>query len=424
MMNSVLKQTARFALLITVGSLSACASKESQQINHDVRAKNASGFESTVLSERIKDQNVIRLSKKMLGNENEPQLISVDFARGGGLAPIAWTVRLADGRIYNLSGAPDAAMIEKVFVEDSMNPYRENLFFKGGIVGPLFPLANRLTGKSKDGKILTATVMGQTVHMPLNNKAGTKTAIPHHLHGLIFGQTAEMKTDDIKLGTDSASITGSFNVGPEMWTGKTEVTTTSELLKNGYAFHLKAKNIGTTPVPAGAGMHPYFASPDVGADAIRVHVPARALVQINNLSDVLPTGKIVSMKRSDPALDFTNKDGAGLYLKSIKSNTTSSRLDNLWVDLEKDKDGFAYCEVFFPKSNFKVRMTALTKNIVGIQGYAPNYVEGTKPFVALELVTNLPDPREALWGKTPTGMKLLKPNEEFEYGYKVEVLAL
>ncbi len=380
-------------------------------------------FTAEILPVQIKDQDVIRLSHS--AKPRTLQMIGVDLARGAGLAPIAWTVALPDGREFNLTGAADAGAIDAKYKADG-SQFRDNLFFQSGVVAPLFPQTNRLTGTLSKPNTITAKVSGQTVTMPLNNTANIKNAIPHHLHGLLFGQLAKAPANGemVRLSGTSAAVVGQFEVGAPWWTGQTSVETTSELTKDGYVFHMKVKNIGKTPVPVGAGAHPYFSSPDLGKDAIRVHVPARELVEINNLSDVLPTGKIMKLTDADPALNFTDKAGTPLYDKAIRGNETGSRLDNLWVDLEKDSNGFAYAEVFFPLSNLKVRMTALTKNVIGIQGYAPNFSADKKPFIALELVTNLPDPREELWGATPTGMALLKPSETFEYGYKVEVMSI
>lgn len=388
-------------------------------------------FSAEILTQKIKDQDVIRLSIKRdsKGSSKAPVMSSVDLARGAGLAPIAWTVSLPDGRSFNLTGAADAATIDfqfKALGKKNDSVFRDNLFFQSGVVAPLFPQTNRLTGQKNGDHSIKAVVLGQTVTMPLNNVAGIPNAVPHHLHGLLFGQLAKMPLNAkmIQVSETSASATGDFEVGAPWWTGKTSVETTSELTENGYVFHMKVKNIGTVPVPVGAGAHPYFSSPDMSRDSIRIHVPARKLVEIDNLSNVLPTGKISLLKDVDPALNFSDAKGTLLHEKAIVGNTTDSRLDNLWVDLEKDPQGFAYAEVFFPLSHLKVKMTALTKNVIGIQGYAPKFTQGKRPFVALELVTNLPDPRKDLWHDTDTGMKLLKPGETFEYGYKVEVSEL
>lgn len=372
-------------------------------------------FAATALSVAIKNQNVIRLSRD--AKPGELRIVSVDVAPGAGLATIAWNVQLPDGRTYNLTGAADPATLEKTYESMSGDKYRDNLFFQNGVVATLFPMTNRLRGEPHGADEIKAKVHGVDVVMPLNNVAKIPGAIRHHLHGLVYGQTAS----DVKSHADakSASVEGSFIVGGAEWTGQTQVTTTTELIDTGYVFHLHAKNIGKTPVPVGAGAHPYFASPDQSPESIRVLVPAKKTAEIDNLSNVLPTGKIVAIPE---ALNFTKP--TSLFASEIPGNTTPSRLDNLWLEPVMDSSGHAYTEVYFPLSKFKVRMTALTKNIIGIQGYAPKYSDKQKPFVALELVTNLPDPREQLWGATPTGMKLLQPGETFEYGYKVELLPL
>ncbi len=374
---------------------------------------------ATLLPILLKNQDVIRLSFE--SKTESPCFISIDLARGAGLAAIAWMIRLPDGREHNLTGASSTEEISKAFEKDVGNRYRDNLFFQKGSVATLYPITNRVRGDSSGEGFVAAVVSRMMVKMPVNNKAAIAGAIPHHLHGLVYGQSAV--NVNVKIAANAALVCGDFLVGETLWTGLTKVTTTNEISAQGVCYSMNVKNLGATPVPVGAGAHPYFSSPDSEPDSIKIFVPAKKILRINNLSDVLPTGEIISLSEADPALDFTDPNGTELFAKEMRDNPTESRIDHLWLDLEKDKEGFVYCEIFFPRSHFKVRMTAESKNIIGIQGYAPKYIEGQKPFVALEMVTNLPDPREALWGAIPTGMTVLEPGDEFKYGYRLELIA-
>ncbi len=65
----------------------------------------------------------------------------------------------------------------------------------------------------------------------------------------------------------------------------------------------------------------------------------------------------------------------------------------MWVNLISNLDGFAFIELINETSATKITITALTKNIIGIQSFA---------------LTN-------------SSKVALGPGETFEYGYKIEI---
>jgi hypothetical protein len=138
---------------------------------------------------------------------------------------------------------------------------------------------------------------------------------------------------------------------------------------------------------------------------VQLKIPTNKITDIDNLQNVLPTGSVRVMN-ADEKLNFSF--GKALPLEVV---------DNFFV-LEKGKPRAV--ELIDSEAKVRYRMTALTENIIGVQVYYP----GQGPVVAIEMVTNMPDPREALWGKTTTGMQVLQPNEEAHYAYQIEVLPL
>ena len=350
----------------------------------------------------VNDGRLFCLTKKLEATAST-EILTLKVAENAGAGVVQLKVRLKNGKIFNLFGDGGANSIEQEYQnkKHSCDPYASNVFFQKGIMAALWPLANRLTGKkSTNSDALNSTVLGRNVVMPANNGSA-------HLHGLLFNKVADKVTTTATA--ESATLMAEFHFGKDnpFWCGECSVTVT-HILKNGsYEFWLKSKNTGDQAMPVGGGSHPYFHIPSNDSTAIKLKIPARSLVEIENHTSVLPTGKTIPIER-DGEYDFSSDHGVTLQ---------DRYLDNLWVDLLPDSEGFAYAEISDDKTGFRARITGLTKNIIGIQAYAPK-----SNFAAVELVTNLPDPREDLWKEMPTGMQLLQPGEVFHYGVKIEVM--
>jgi aldose 1-epimerase len=93
----------------------------------------------------------------------------------------------------------------------------------------------------------------------------------------------------------------------------------------GLSVRSTATNIGSTRCPFGAGAHPYLRLDAATIDDLRLHVPARAVLQSNERS--LPTGTI-AVDGTD--FDFRRPRAVGAV-----------KLDNCFSQLERDGDGRA-----------------------------------------------------------------------------------
>jgi galactose mutarotase-like enzyme len=358
---------------------------------------------------QIANGRVLRITHEVPTTE-KAQIVSLEVAEAAGATPVEMKVRLPNGTAFNLLGSGDAASIGARYQKEiaAGNSYAGNVFFQPGAAGTLFGLANRLTGRQVQPGVIEAEVLGCKVSAPLNHGLGPGQK-PHHLHGFAFDKTTKISEFEDHQGIHLRAEFSDHFYHP-YWTGNARLTTTHSLQNGSYTFQMQVKNAGSTPVPMGAGSHPYFRAPSGDFSAVKLWIPGRQLVEIDDYTNVLPTGRILDIEPGS-SMDF-NQPG-GRYL-------SGRYLDNLWMDLELDDEGYAFVEFIDEKAKLRMRMTALTKNIIGIQVYAPKPDQGV--FAALELVTNLPDPREELWRGTPTGMKLLEPGDGFGYGYKIESL--
>jgi aldose 1-epimerase len=276
---------------------------------------------------------------------------------------------------------------------------------------PLFPLANRLRDPACECEVDPdayrpvgrATVLGVEVRFPLNQRTGGAGSPAHLLHGSLFRRRPSASRTDV---SETATVyTAEFAPAPTGdWSAAAAVTLT-QALRDGHAeFGLEAKNTGATPMPVGFGHHPYFHLPSGDVKAARLRIPGRRVAEIDGLANVFPTGRWLPV--ADSPFDFT----------ALRPLPPGRSYDHFW----HFDGGPAEIELRDEAARVGFRLRALTPNCVGAQFYYP----GTGATLALELVTNLPDPRREVWGEEPTGMRLLTPGESARYAVAIEVFAL
>ncbi len=396
----------RFLALATAVTLfTSCA--------HNCRCGNESSaasstVKSTPTAAQINGAPIVEIQAQ---NATQPRahFLNAKIAPNAGSALVELQATLGDGRTFNLLSNKTPVDFETALMSARSrgDRFATNVLFEKGASANLWPLANRLRGKAIDADTLEAVVQGQKVRMPLNLGRGTGQT-PVHLHGLLYDQ-APLKVERPEAST--VRTTYRLPSDSKFWVGTSEVVITQTLHETSYELHMKTTNVGQTPVPVSMGAHPYFISPSGDRTNFRVRIPAAKMVELDGFKNVFPTGKLLGLRKGS-AYDFNPETGSPLR---------NELYDNLFTDLKTIAGGFAVAELTDEKANMRIRLTSTTKNIVGVQLYAPPPTPETGAFVALEMVTNLPDPREDLWKKTPTGMQLLKPGESAEYGYKIEI---
>ena len=231
------------------------------------------------------------------------------FAPGIGSATTALRARI-HGETLDVFPVRDLAAYERAAAGDP------NLSFKTFNV-PLFPMTNRLLPDPVPGTELkpvhlgesfTATVEGTKVRMEFNNQGAESGAIPHHLHGLLYDQP----TTDIGIRTGVSLTTRStfrdFFHG--RWIGDAEVAIDQGLAEDGtFRYAIEARNVGHSPMPVGFGSHCYFRMPSRDPSAIKLIIPSRRTAVIDNLDNVLPTGKFTELRGTDGPLNFNPRGG-------------------------------------------------------------------------------------------------------------------
>jgi aldose 1-epimerase len=275
------------------------------------------------------------------------------------------------------------------------------------LASPLFPLANRLRDPAAERAqtplnfLGAAALNGYPVHFRLNHRAPGPDSPAHHLHGSLFARAPD--STRISESENSSNVECVFEprAGND-WSEGVHIVVRHSLTEGKYRFEIEAENRSESVIPVGFGAHPYFRLPSGDSKSARLFIPADRIGEIDNFTNVFPTGllKNVAGSRFDfsqPKCPEGNFDHFFHFPKTIRPT----------IELSDMKNRVGY------------RMSALTENIIGAQFYYP----GNGDVYALELVTHFPDPRTAIWGDGPTGIRSLEPGGRDRYGFEIELFA-
>lgn len=330
-----------------------------------------------------------------------PGISEFEFVPGIGASTSALRARVR-GRAIAVFPERDPAELEAGLRSDP------NFAFKK-LNTPLFPNTNRLLPDRRHashalGRKFKARVAGIPVRMPFNHRGSQPGAIPHQLHGLLFKAPArETVFPNEPSGGAFASTTFEDFFGGD-WVGSARVTIEQSIEEGAFVYRMIAQNTGGVGMPVGFGTHPYFQMPGGDPARIELVIPSTRYAEIDNYDNVLPTGRLLPVRGS--AYNFNR--GAGTRIDRLFDNYFLLDTPERSVELIDHGAGVVY------------RMTALTDNVRGVQIFYP----GQGDVIAIEMVTHHPDPREALWGREPTGMQVLAPGESAQYAYRIEVYPL
>lgn len=186
----------------------------------------------------------------------------------------------------------------------------------------LAPWANRL-----DEDAFYANGKKYTFNMSLGNVRG---AIP--IHGFLIG--APWQVVELKADRHSAWLTTrlEFYRHPDwmaQWPFAQTIEMTQRLRDGVLEVHTRLINLSTDPMPVAIGFHPYLRLTASSRDSWTIDVGARSHYLLN--AEKIPTGETESIAKVFP-------DPSAAALKDY-------RLDDLFGDLVRDKDGRAHFSV-------------------------------------------------------------------------------
>ena len=350
----------------------------------------------------IGGQKVITLSRKAFST-TKPEFTSITVVPGRALFLQQVTANFPGKGNVDVLASPSLAETKAV-LEAAGDPYGNKLFSIGAAF--LYPYPNRIRGKlSADGKTLETAWDGRKLVLPANWGGKNPGAEPHAIHGLILNRGVdEVSVKEIPGGQEVVGIMhcGDFN---GQWPSKSDLKISISLTAEAVDVKIVATNVGTTPEPVAFAWHPYFNFPSGDRKQARISVPAGNYAEVNNYDEVFPTGKIIPV--AGTKYDFSAPEGKAL---------ADTFLDDNFGDL-KGKDGVITVKVVDPAAKYGVAIEGLTKNIKGIQVYAPP----AKSFVAVEHQTNLNDPLGKQWAGKDNGLITLAPGKSADWHVRLKV---
>jgi galactose mutarotase-like enzyme len=200
-----------------------------------------------------------------------------------------------------------------------LDGYAEDAMADGGRGQPLLPWPNRLGGGQY-------AFNGQQLQVPVDEVARNNA-----MHGL-----TRWGNWPLVARTDSTVRVGHMVYPRSGYPFTLALEIEYALDDLGLTVRTRAHNRGTTPLPFGAGQHPYFTVGTPLVDAALLHVAARGHVELEE-QRLLPTGRIGQV--AGTRLDYTTPRLIG-----------DAIVDNCFCDLIRDADGRAHASLSEPAS--------------------------------------------------------------------------
>lgn len=348
------------------------------------------------VSPKVGGLDVIRLERKASTHGKKFEFLSVTLLPGRGMNVFQITANIPGKGATELLQSPSVEEAAQQMTGADKDKWGNLSTSFGGAF--LVPWASRISGElDADGQYLTASWRGKTVKLPVNYQSKYST------HGLIREAKVEgLQTQTTSDGQIETSVIHGGNFGGH-WFSETDVHFTIALMRDAVEATVVATNVGKVAEPMGAGWHPYFAIPSGDRSQARLHVPGSLRSVVNN-TDGLTTGELQPVRGT--SFDFTSLEGA-LLPETLLANF--SKLDS--------RKGSADAWLGDPKSNYGIRVRAMSPQIKTITVYAPK----DRAFAAIEPQINFPDPFGKEWKDMDTGMVVLEPGQSATWKVRLEL---
>ncbi len=348
-------------------------------------------------------QDVLVLQRALLEGGGMPEFVSATLLPGRGMNTLQITAYLPGKGEVPLLSASSVAQAAVSMSGEGLDANGAASLKMGGAIEA--PWAGKVFGTlSPDGSKIFTQWRGRTLALPVTTKEADGAAAANG--GMLLTVPADSVNSSVM--PDGGEAQATFDVGSfgDRWPSKTEVTMTMLLSSHVLDLRMTAKNVGTEPEPFGMGWQPRFAIPSGDRAQATLRMPTGDRVE--RRPGGIPTGRLLPVEGT--AFDFTGRGGAKLGMGS---------LDESFVHLRPAILDFGpAAELRDPKSNYRLRVTAMTPGIREIRVVSPagsNYVE-----VAPQL--NFDDPFGREWPATQdTGIVVLQPGQSVQWKVRLEL---
>lgn len=220
----------------------------------------------------------------------------------------------------------------------------------------LFPFPSRI----RDGKY---TFQGQTYFFPINEPARG-----HAIHGFVHDEVFEVLQQEATAQHARLTLRRAYRGGFPGYPFSFDLDVTYTLTAGGVlelAYQLC--NVGTTPLPAGLGWHPYFG---IGGtrDTWEINLPVREAVVLDDRMMPAGTEPFAEAGTWVPLRDRTLDDAFALADPEADGGTTTRLRDSrtgrtfhLWQ--ERGAGKFEYLVVYTPGETDRIAIEPLSCNV-------------------------------------------------------------
>lgn len=336
------------------------------------------------------------LERKATTHGRKLEFLSVTLLPGRGMNMFQITANIPGRGVTELLQSPSLEEAAQQMMGTDKDKWGNASTSFGGAF--LVPWASRISGElDADGQHLTAVWRNKKVKLPVNYQSKYST------HGLIReAKVEELHTKNTADGQIETGVIHGGNFGGQ-WFSETDIHFTIMLTRGAVEATVVQTNVGKEAEPVGAGWHPYFAIPSGDRAQAKLHIPGLLRSVVNN-TDGLTTGELQPVQNT--LFDFTSPDGT-LLPENLLANF--SKLD--W------QRGSADAWLGDPKSNYGIRIRAMSPQIKTITVYAPK----DRAAVAIEPQINFPDPFGKEWKEMDTGMVILQPGQSVTWKVRLEL---
>ncbi len=349
-------------------------------------------------------QEALVLQRALLEGGGMPEFVSATLLPGRGMNTLQITAYLPGKGEVALLSAPSVAQAAVSMDRLGTDANGGASLRMGGAIEA--PWAGRIFGSTAaDGSRILTQWRGHSLALPVTDRtAGDALSAG----GMLLTMPADSVTTSVM--PDGGEAQAVFQAGSfgERWPSKTEITMTMLLSSHVLDIRITARNVGTETEPFGIGWRPRFTIPSGDRAQATLRMPTGARLETRPGSGGVPTGRLLPVEGTP--FDFTARGGSRLG---------TGALDESFVHLRPAILDFGpAAELQDPKSNYRLRITAMTPGIREMRVTSPvgaNYV-----MIAPQL--NVDDPLGREWPKEEdTGLVVLQPGQSVQWKARLEL---
>jgi len=354
-------------------------------------------------------QDFITLQRTPIPGGSSPEFLSATLLPGCGMNVLQITALLPDKGEVNLLDSPSVEEAAQIFGGGDRGASAKNA---GPTVGGAIeiPWAGQVWGYTGDDKV---NVMWHGVRFALPKAAdeSDRGGVGSAEGGLFWSQASDSVKTHVMPDGGAAQVlfhSGSFD---KHWISQTDVTTRVQMSGRAIEMTVTAQNVGTVAEPIGIGWRPKFRILSGERTKESLQMPNSVRVDVPSRLARMPSGKLLPVQGTP--YDFTKAGGTQLGNQS---------LDDTFVHLRPALlDNGPSVELRDPKSNYGLRISAISSTIKAFRVYSPANAQ----FISIDPQFNFDDPFGREWPKTEdTGMVILQPGDSVQWKIRLEIFSL